>query len=383
MMAAACSKGPSSTGCPELDAFEKLHDGRAFNGVYIAKCGIYVVRKQLVGPTELKSPHVLRTVLDKLNPRPELVVFDIDDQPAAVASGILRSLAGLRLEMARRTHGEDDRLGFDQFGITTSDQPTGGEVRLSVDLLPDRVYVGLSRVNEFQEIPDKGDDIDWEKLETTLKEHKASAFFAERTEIELAVDPALTSGTLIRAAESLSYAGFSDISILPRAKLSAQATLSPIVDVGGLQSPADIAAKLREHAGADWIEIHAGKERICDVRIAAAKEPPRSAHHVVVVHKNGSVTIAFQFRPDPKDTDPGYTSGRYEVSSPEAAGGEINNNRIGNPVKNVPLEIATEDGVSGDLLLATFKAACYARVEAIELRAPNELSIDPSKIERR
>src|SRR6185503_2229143 len=48
-------------------------------------------------------------------------------------------------------------------------------VTLSVLVQSDRVWVGLSRVNEFQEIPKKGDAQDWEKLETTLKEHKASA----------------------------------------------------------------------------------------------------------------------------------------------------------------------------------------------------------------
>ena len=57
---------------------------------------------------------------------------------------------------------------------------------LSVLVQADRIWVGLSRVNEFQEIPKKGDEQDWEKFETTLKEHKASAFFADRTDIEVA-----------------------------------------------------------------------------------------------------------------------------------------------------------------------------------------------------
>ena len=55
---------------------------------------------------------------------------------------------------------------------------------LSVLVQADRIWVGLSRVNEFQEIPKKGEEHDWEKFETTLKEHKASAFFADRSDIE-------------------------------------------------------------------------------------------------------------------------------------------------------------------------------------------------------
>ena len=55
-------------------------------------------------------------------------------------------------------------------------------VTLSVLVQADRIWVGLSRVNEFQEIPKKGDEHDWEKFETTLKEHKASAFFESMAE---------------------------------------------------------------------------------------------------------------------------------------------------------------------------------------------------------
>ena len=46
-------------------------------------------------------------------------------------------------------------------------------VILSVLVQADRIWVGLSRVNEFQEIPKKGDQQDWEQFETTLKEHKS------------------------------------------------------------------------------------------------------------------------------------------------------------------------------------------------------------------
>src|SRR4051812_12295053 len=57
-------------------------------------------------------------------------------------------------------------------------------VTLSVLVQSDRIWVGLSRVNEFQDIAKKGEEQDWEKLETTLKEHKASAFFADRPNLE-------------------------------------------------------------------------------------------------------------------------------------------------------------------------------------------------------
>src|SRR3954452_4607393 len=48
-------------------------------------------------------------------------------------------------------------------------------VTLSVLVQADRIWVGLSRVNEFQDIPKKTGaegEQDWEKFEATLKEHK-------------------------------------------------------------------------------------------------------------------------------------------------------------------------------------------------------------------
>src|SRR5678816_4666668 len=56
-------------------------------------------------------------------------------------------------------------------------------VTLSVLVQSDRIWVGLARVNEYQDIPKKADEQDWDKLETTLKEHKASAFFADRSAV--------------------------------------------------------------------------------------------------------------------------------------------------------------------------------------------------------
>src|SRR5438477_5769286 len=57
----------------------------------------------------------------------------------------------------------------------TQVQQDDEHVTLSVLVQADHIWVGLSRVNEFQDIPKKGDAQDWEKFETTLKEHKASA----------------------------------------------------------------------------------------------------------------------------------------------------------------------------------------------------------------
>lgn len=60
---------------------------------------------------------------------------------------------------------------------------------LSVLVQSDRIWIGVSRVNDFQDIPKLATgEHNWEQYEATLKQHKASAFFADRTDIEIAAE---------------------------------------------------------------------------------------------------------------------------------------------------------------------------------------------------
>jgi biopolymer transport protein ExbD len=99
-------------------------------------------------------------------------------------------------------------------------------VTLSVLVQADRIWVGLSRVNEFQEIPKKGDEQDWEKLETTLKEHKASAFFADRSNIEVAGESTSQSPVsyqdVIHTMDVAIKVGFIDVGLTDPAGLAAR-----------------------------------------------------------------------------------------------------------------------------------------------------------------
>jgi len=99
-------------------------------------------------------------------------------------------------------------------------------VTLSVLVQSDRIWVGLSRVNEFQEIPKKGDAQDWEKLETTLKEHKASAFFADRSNIEVAGESTTQAPVpyqdVIQTMDVAIKVGFIDVGLTDPAGLAAR-----------------------------------------------------------------------------------------------------------------------------------------------------------------
>src|ERR1041385_4427703 len=67
----------------------------------------------------------------------------------------------------------------------TSQQQVNDEKQvLSILVQSDKIWVGVSRVNDFSEIPKKGDDQDWEKFEATLKDKKEHDF-KDRTDLEI------------------------------------------------------------------------------------------------------------------------------------------------------------------------------------------------------
>jgi biopolymer transport protein ExbD len=104
-------------------------------------------------------------------------------------------------------------------------------VTLSVLVQSDRIWVGLSRVNEFQDIPKKADDQDWDKFEATLKEHKTSAFFTnpERNDLEIAAESTTAAPVkyqdIIHAMDIAVKVGFTDVGLSDPQGLAARPQL--------------------------------------------------------------------------------------------------------------------------------------------------------------
>jgi biopolymer transport protein ExbD len=107
-------------------------------------------------------------------------------------------------------------------------------VRLSILIQSDKIWVGLSRVNEFQEIPNKGDEKDWDKFESTLKEQKASSFFSDDNDpnshrIEIAAESTSAAVVqyqdIIHAMDIAVKLKFDDVGLTDPAGLSARPTL--------------------------------------------------------------------------------------------------------------------------------------------------------------
>jgi hypothetical protein len=80
-------------------------------------------------------------------------------------------------------------------------------------------WVALSPINEIQQIPKLASaDYDHDKLAVTLAEHKRSAFFSEREDLELVGDPGLEYRSLLQAGGIASRAGFSRIDFVSRGR---------------------------------------------------------------------------------------------------------------------------------------------------------------------
>ena len=103
-------------------------------------------------------------------------------------------------------------------------------VKLSVLVDQDEIWIGLSRLNEFQRIARRADGTyDFDQLETRLREHKASAFFKDSTAIEVAAASTPQSPvryqTLISTMDIAVKVGFVDVGITDPDGLSARPVL--------------------------------------------------------------------------------------------------------------------------------------------------------------
>ena len=102
-------------------------------------------------------------------------------------------------------------------------------VKLSVLIDTDEIWVGVSRVNDFEKIPRIAAGYDWAKLEDTLKQHKGSAYFNDKTDIEVAAHSTLEHPipyqALIATMDIAVKTGFVDVGVTDPRGLSAQPTL--------------------------------------------------------------------------------------------------------------------------------------------------------------
>jgi len=103
-------------------------------------------------------------------------------------------------------------------------------VKLSVLIENEDIWIGVSRVNDFEKIARRADgSYDYERLEERLRAHKSSTFFHDTTAIEVAAASSPSSPVnyqaLISTMDIAVKAGFADVGITDPDGLSARPML--------------------------------------------------------------------------------------------------------------------------------------------------------------
>ena len=103
-------------------------------------------------------------------------------------------------------------------------------VQLSVLIQADKIWIGLSRINEFQSIDKLAEgQQNWDEFENKLREQKSSTYFADKTAIEIAGESTDTSKVsyqdLVTAMDRAIKAGFLDVGLSDPAGLAARPQL--------------------------------------------------------------------------------------------------------------------------------------------------------------
>lgn len=99
------------------------------------------------------------------------------------------------------------------------------QVRASILIQENTIWVGLSRINDFRQIAREGEEYDWKALFELLKEHKESSYFTDREDIEIAADDKIPYQAIISTMDTAIAAGFRDVGLADPSSLSARPQL--------------------------------------------------------------------------------------------------------------------------------------------------------------
>lgn len=99
------------------------------------------------------------------------------------------------------------------------------QVRASILIQENTIWVGLSRINSFNQVPKEGEEYNWTALFDLLKEHKDSSYFTDREDIEIAADENIPYQAIISTMDTAIAAGFIDVGLADPASLSARPQL--------------------------------------------------------------------------------------------------------------------------------------------------------------
>ena len=160
---------------------------------------------------------------DKTSVNVELNIIPFIDLMSCLTAFLLVTAVWIniaRLEIRPAGHARD---------VPPCDDAGCDDPRLSVLIEADDIWIGVSRVNDFQRLPKIATGYDWARLEDALKQHKSSALFDHATAIEIAADSTashpIAYQELIAAMDIAVKTGFIDVGITEPRSLSARPML--------------------------------------------------------------------------------------------------------------------------------------------------------------
>jgi hypothetical protein len=195
---------------------------REYPAIYVGPGGVIVGRKVVAPLAELESKREVIVAAAQENLAvvaaarvSPMVVFDLEDEPAAVVVTAMRmfGFAPITYEMVADGEHPSETLCAELAVRTVP--PSDLEPTLTVTLKANAISVFVSQLNQVQALNDTGGgEPDFDKLQSVLKNHKESALFADRRDIEVGADGG-TAGELLRVLWTTCTVGFIDVAVLP------------------------------------------------------------------------------------------------------------------------------------------------------------------------
>jgi hypothetical protein len=216
------SPARSSETPAELAAIErKLKPG--LRGVVVASGGVFFDGRKL----ELARLGEALRAASSAGGR--LAVIVLPDARAPAASGAIRAAAKAgwsRVVIVTPGAGDALETVCEPQLWVKHEESHSERVMLSILLTPRDTWFGLSRINEFEQVPSRAGGQDYEKIAVTLKNYKTSAFFADRDDLELAAHPAVSARRFLRVLGIACKVGFTSVATPAPEQLAARPKLN-------------------------------------------------------------------------------------------------------------------------------------------------------------
>ncbi len=232
-----CSVAFGQLAVADLPGFEISKDAIAFGGKPVAPSDVYTaidtrVRAAIANGAPVVALHGPLAVRAEPTAPMKLVNPVLDGVPAADDDLVLAThrpegwalVVPMALPVVPVPIGTGARWGQVKGRIPRSTGALDDErVTLSILVTSKQIWVGLSRVNEFQEVPAGPAQLD--RLLANLKEHKTSAFFADRTDIEIGGEDDVAYDEIVKIIEIADRVGFLTWAVATPANLTARPSL--------------------------------------------------------------------------------------------------------------------------------------------------------------